>query len=74
MYTGARVFELRIHLLCAFSMCCAKVGFQVFENVNQLVSTQGKLHEYPYEVRSFSVLTNQISYLEKLILKCVDPV
>ena len=42
--------------------------------MNQLVSMQGKIHEYSYEMESVSVLTNQIAYLEKLILKCVDSV
>ena len=29
-------------------------------------------HEYSYEMGSVSALTNQIAYLEKSILKCVD--
>ena len=31
-------------------------------------------HEYSYEIGSISALTNQIAYLEKSMLKCVDSV
>ena len=31
-------------------------------------------HEYSYEMVSVNVLSNQIAFLEKLILKCVDSV
>ena len=43
------------------------------ENANQLVSTQDKIVNI-HEMESVSALTNQISYLEKSILKCVDSV
>ena len=32
------------------------------ENANQLVSTQGKIHEYSYEMRKVSALTNRVAF------------
>ena len=41
--------------------------------MNQLVSAQGKNHEYSYVLGNVSVLTNQnCLYRKKSILKCVD--
>ena len=43
------------------------------ETANQLVSTQRRIHEYPYELGSVSALANQNRlFRKKSILKCVD--
>ena len=42
--------------------------------MNQLVSMQGEIHEYPNEMGNDTALTNQIAYSQKSILKCVDSV
>ena len=43
------------------------------EIANQLVSTQGNIHEYSYVLESVSALTNQnCLFRKKSILKCAD--
>ena len=59
-YTDARIFVLRIRVSCAFSY-----DLKCVENANQLVSTQGKIHEYSHVLGSNSALTNQNCLIRK---------
>ena len=62
-------FALRAHFQCVVRTYDSKC----VENANQLVSTQGKIHEYSYVLGSVSALTNQnCLFRKKPILKCVD--
>ena len=62
-------FAFRAHLQCVVRT----YDLKCVENANQLVSTQGKIHEYSYVLRSVSALTNQnCLFRKKSILKCVD--
>ena len=63
-------FAFRAHFQCVVRT----YDFKCVENANQLVSTQGKIINYSYEIVSVSALTNRIAYLEKSRLKCVDSV
>ena len=48
-------FAFRAHFQCAVRT----YDLKCVENANQLVSTQGKTHEYSYVLGSVSALTNQ---------------
>ena len=48
-------FAFRAHFQCVVRM----YDLECVENANQLVSTQGKIHEYSYALGSVSALTNQ---------------
>ena len=55
-------FAFRAHfegVVCRYDLKCV-------ENANQLVSTQGKIHEYSYVLGSVSVLTNQNCLFRKI--------
>ena len=57
-------FEFRAHfqcVVCTYYLNCA-------ENANQFASSQGKIHEYSYEVGSVSAFTNR--YLN-VLTQCV---
>ena len=71
-YTDAHVFVLRIRVSCTFSMRCTHVRFKVRWKRNSTRFNARQVLEYSYEMVSVSALTNQIAYLEKSILKCVD--
>ena len=43
------------------------------ENENHRVSMQAKIHEYSYEIRSVSAVTNQVAF-SKIDIECVDSV
>ena len=73
-YTDAHVFVLRIRVSCAFSMRCTHVRFKVRWKRESTRINARQDHEYSYEMVCVSALTNQIAYLEKSILKCVDSV
>ena len=73
-YTDACVFVLQICVSCAFSMRCTHIRFKVCWKSESTRINGRQDHEYSYEMGSVSALTNQIAYLEKLILKCVDSV
>ena len=62
-------FAFRAHFLCIVGT----YDLKCVENANQLISTQGKTHEYLYVLGSVDVLTNQnCLFRKKSILKCVD--
>ena len=73
-YADAHVFVLQIRVLCAFSMRCTHVRFKVRWKRESTRINNRQDHEYSYEMISVSALTNQVAYLEKPILKCVDSV
>ena len=73
-YSDAHVFVLQIRVSCAFSMRYTHVRFKVRLKRESTRINARQDHEYSYEIGSVSALTNQIAYLEKSILKCVDPV
>ena len=68
------------YLYCEFAFlahfqCVVRTyDLNCIESSNQLVSMQGKILEYSFEIGSVSALTNQMALLEKLILKCIDSV
>ena len=64
------------YLSCEFAFhahCVVRTyDLKCVENENQLVSTQGKMHEYSYALGSVSALTIQNCLFKKSILKSVD--
>ena len=61
--------EFRAHFQCVVRT----YDLKCVENANQLVSTQGKIHEYSYMLGNDSALTNHhCIFRKKSILKCVD--
>ena len=55
-------------------MGCMHVGFKVHSKRDSTRINARQDHQYSYEMGSVSALTNQIAYLVKWILKCVDSV
>ena len=53
-------FTFRAHFQCVIRT----YDLNCVEYTNQRVSTQGKIHEYSYEMGSISVLTNQSAFLK----------
>ena len=73
-YTDAHLFVLQIRVSCAFSMRCTHVRFKVRWKRETTHINNRQDYEYSSEMISVSALTNQVAYLEKSILKCVDSV
>ena len=52
---------------CAHFQCVVRTyDLKCVENANQLVSTQGKIHEYSNVLGSVSALTNQVCLFRKI--------